>query len=493
MTVPRPSYPTAFSKDLLQRRFRSAGVDADLAGQFSAVLQEVLSKQAVDERLNYEYIDRFLGKGGGLGGGFHALVDSDYLVSDPDKREFRGIGEAINYLATLVGTNSKGFRIGVVSQEAAYVEDRAVDGGSASYEIVGLGVNAGPSTARQVIWGNALSETAWWDVNNRFIDVKIPVMRNMTVTSTVARSVGQAILPGLTHAFGCAFGGGSATIASNRFVASSECFFHDCIFENIGPAEGDLYQTYCLDCVFVCDATIAGNSLFRNASNVFQGGAIRISGSTTTVNVSSASQIVLDGVVLEGDGFGLGSLAIFDCTFNFTGAGMFHIHVIGAKRSNFTKQYHFNFTNPRYYFLNIQTGAKLTVGQTSPFSSSKGRGNQILGAYESLDVVGPCVIDARVGPEVSGDGHVKLRGKGINARVSYTVYKDDAADPILDCIGLTDSVVSLALEYGFSTSGAPKAYNLDAASARNIIDYAGASQCPTPSVDAGVGNLIRAT
>lgn len=59
-TIPRPSYPTAFNGPSLSREFQRAGLDPAVGNKIAAVLDKVLAKQAVDERLNYQYIERFL-------------------------------------------------------------------------------------------------------------------------------------------------------------------------------------------------------------------------------------------------------------------------------------------------------------------------------------------------------------------------------------------------------------------------------------------------
>jgi hypothetical protein len=62
--VPRPGYPAAYTGPMLEREFRKAGLDPKLASQMARVFNTVLSKQAVDERLNYDYIGKHLGVGG---------------------------------------------------------------------------------------------------------------------------------------------------------------------------------------------------------------------------------------------------------------------------------------------------------------------------------------------------------------------------------------------------------------------------------------------
>lgn len=58
LTIPRPSYPTAFNRQLIERELKGRGMDPTTASQAAQVLDGIISKQAIDERLNYHVIEK---------------------------------------------------------------------------------------------------------------------------------------------------------------------------------------------------------------------------------------------------------------------------------------------------------------------------------------------------------------------------------------------------------------------------------------------------
>lgn len=78
MPVPRPSYPM-YPSATFQALAESSGVPMDLARGLGLWMQRVMDQQAVDERLNYQWINDNISGGGG--GGQYA---ADFLVAAND-------------------------------------------------------------------------------------------------------------------------------------------------------------------------------------------------------------------------------------------------------------------------------------------------------------------------------------------------------------------------------------------------------------------------
>lgn len=58
--VPRPSYPM-MPQAVIQGMLQQDGIEPELAGQLASTLRRILDKQAIDERLNYQWLDDHLG------------------------------------------------------------------------------------------------------------------------------------------------------------------------------------------------------------------------------------------------------------------------------------------------------------------------------------------------------------------------------------------------------------------------------------------------
>lgn len=64
MPVPRPSYPT-YPAGWFEAEARASGVPADMAKGLGQWMARIMNQQAVDERLNYQWINDNIGGGGG--------------------------------------------------------------------------------------------------------------------------------------------------------------------------------------------------------------------------------------------------------------------------------------------------------------------------------------------------------------------------------------------------------------------------------------------
>lgn len=220
-----------------------------------------------------------------------------------------------------------------------------------------------------------------------------------------------------------------------------------------------------------CDIEMDGKSVTLPDRFVLENGNLQGNGDTWTVGATMASIDVRADQILGGSGGITASLAIAGS--DSTGTKELYINSDGAL-ANIT------LTGTLWETVIIRglTGA-VTVPSCGNMLSL-----ELTAVSSAVDATGPGYIDVQA-------EKLTVRGRGINGTF-VSMRSGGAAGTALDYIGATDTNVQASVGVA-PGAGTTKSYAFDAASNRNILDFAGASQYPTGGTDAGAGNLIRVT
>lgn len=139
------------------------------------------------------------------------------------------------------------------------------------------------------------------------------------------------------------------------------------------------------------------------------------------------------------------------------------------------------------------TFGELTI--IAPLANAARQGHVICGTcLTTSDITGPCALNLTVGhANTLGGNSLTLRGSGCTGIVRVEGSNGGGAVG-LNMIGCTDCNIQASGNlFPGATVGTQKGWAIDATSARNILDFAGATQFPVAGTDAGAGDVVRFT
>lgn len=382
-----------------------------------------------------------------------AIVDGTLAVSDPDSRYFLGIGEALTYLANVVGLTSC---------------------------IVGVRPWSNPGAAI------GYEETADWTMP---LQTRLFGMRG-------ASPPVQAVAEG--NGFAWTIGNFKGRTPA---AAIPDLRIENCITLQIRQTTADLrfgtvwmYDTY-------VDRTTSGGYFCGSFYGVgctfdFVAGDPRLAQFRAQIQISDLGRIgtgILAGTALEMIGCVWGGGVI-------TLPAFFHIDCyvsVSFRAPSFPAPPSLVVPNNGFGYINIPSSAGATVTATNNFGPLVLEGGfntlTLTGSHLSLrinadgaggglwNISGPADIHATA----SGAGRFQLRGEGISGSIAADNLTGSTT--LLDFIGCDRSNLSIAAD---PTGSTRKSYAFDASSDRNVLVFHGLDSGWTAGTDAGTNNRV---
>ncbi len=502
LNIPRKSYPMAGMQGI-EGRIRAGGFDPPQQAAIAGMLRDVLNKQTQDERLNYDAIEAAV-NGTSPGGisPFDAVVDNSLAASVPASFHFKSIHEAVTYcggtaamvrvriLVRYTGTDySETIAFAVGTLVRIYIEGESYFGQDNDT------LQPGGGTQSKPVW-KPMSTTA---VITSSAGLSALICRSMRfefgyTPATTGGFFGKWDVLTLFESDVITAGSSDRAmfVSSGGTSSDVEIFTaYDCFLQGLYGSSTDTFNQWSLyHCVIEWFATTAKTLTYGDIlamGCVFYWKTTGAVDFTVTYPGASFYTIGCNWRMIDLSG---GSVTR-TLTLSFTGTPRVWLHGGGADAPN-THLAMLSVTfsqRPLTFVYDIAPNrGSITVPASGTPNTDAGT-VALRGAIGSFDVAGPAIIDVTV------QNPVTLRGQRINANLSLLSQSADAAAPptvALSTVGLLDSHISVAGKFtGLGTQ--VQAYALDAASLRNIFDFAGASTFPIASVDAGAGNIVRAT
>lgn len=391
--------------------------------------------------------------------GWDAVVDSTFVVSVPSKGQFKGIGEALTYLAVTEGKSN--VMVLVAANEPAgafrgnYVET-ANWTNPARVTLVGIGrggaADAGPSIRTPRWYHNGFTGGA----------------SDFTLTDMYVEAPGSSFNGDALVMVRCGISGlGASTVIAATSAVYVDCYITGAALAGLGGVVWWRGGEWAAN-ITGGPHTIATTSLdmrgIRFGGNLWMTAPLRCyietgpdrSGGTWTLTVSRA--LAAGGSLYLSDGASAGGNHNIEALI--TGGGAATDHTVTL----------------------INVGAITTSANTGGKTTILGA----LGGNGNVDITGPCVIDGHL--DIANK--IILRGRGVNAKLA--VRSTRSAGDTLDMRSLLNSIVTAAWD-GSSATGTAKSYVLDASCQNNIVTIAGDTTWPVVGTDAGTANLVTVT
>lgn len=342
-----------------------------------------------------------------------------------------------------------------------------------------------------------------WDMNGQAHNLTSSGLANLELRNITMINTGAArqnylgnTYNGRVVAHGCNFEGNGANTTTAVLITSGTLLGTECTFRDA-------------NCTGTC--WIENSYIFANVTATSQIWGTGTSGTWTTflgcdwepaTGVANPFPFLLNAptVIIQGGTFSFNnwrtaSGATQRTQLRFSGSSqLIHVQVASGNLGNAPTQWaDINVvTSPDTVYLSGNFG-EITL--PAPTNTGVRQGHSVTGtALTGTDITGPADINLTIGHQNQLAGNsITLRGSGccgtIRLEGSGTLNAVG-----LNMVGCTDCNIqgSGNLAPGVAANG-QKAFNIDVTSARNILDFAGASTWPVASVDAGAGDVIRQT
>lgn len=429
--------------------------------------------------------------GGGLREEFDALVDNTFVASDPDGRLFKGIGEALTYLA------GEGFTHAAIAIRSTGTDYTETANWSSPANVHLFGIRGAGKKDSLGGWSNAGAMVEWiWNGFRPTVAAGC-TMSNMYVSVGAMTGVGAGPVFDTLVAVDCSFLFPTTypnTGASFKFCTN--VVGNNCMFDFILTTGDNSYVFASQDAIMSnCDLSTRADSndsptlSFAQRYLQWIGGRMELQGSSGAdmSSISLPKYFVVDitnsAMWQHSDGGNTGNRRFVlgggtDTSGSITVRGD-HVAADGWQVN--TASTNFRFLELRGVFATITvagTHRELQIDAANRFQSASG---------STWDIIGPATIKT----STIVNGAYTFRGKNIVADVSGNALtgSSGAFVSMVDC---DLSIIDIASD-GAACTSTKKAYTLDASCSKNIVRAAGASTYPAASTDAGADNQIQET